>query len=214
MTDKLDVTEGGKNDFCCNFSRRTRDKGWFKSPETIFGIKKQKSKEDFLRFVTGIYGVDECVFDHIWEIPVIAPWDGNTLVKTSLSTKTKDELVKMIDGFIGSELGDEYGCFISLSKMRQKFTKAELNEWNEKLNNGELKLDYNAIIVYNEPKFYELYEMFMEQGKDFDEPLSQEDIDNAFVRDIKETITHERCHLNANCLVTEIKEMEEVQRRL
>ena len=118
---------------------------------------KQGSKDDFLRFVTGIYGVDECVFDHMWEVPVIAPWDGDSLVTMPLSTKTEDEILDIVDEFIANELEDADGCFISLDKMAVEFTDEELEEWQKKLDSGELKLDYNAIIVYNESEVQKQY---------------------------------------------------------
>ena len=165
---------------------------------------KQDSKEDFLRFVTGIYGVDKCVFDHMWDVPIIAPWDGDTLVTTSLSTRTEEELLDMVDGFIADELGDAEGCFISLSKMESDFTEEELEEWQKKLDSGEVKLDYNAIIVYNERLLKKQYKELIEENSKKSKPKTQEELDQIFVNHLKEIITHERCHLNANYLVTEI----------
>lgn len=162
---------------------------------------KQGSKDDFLRFVTGVYGVDECVFDHMWEVPVIAPWDGDTLVTTPLSTKTEDEILDIVDDFIKNELGDADGCFISLDKMADEFTEEELEEWQEKLDSGELKLNYNAIIIYNES---ELQKQYKELVKAKPKTKTQEELDQIFVDYVKGVITHERCHLNANYLVTEV----------
>ena len=169
---------------------------------------KQGSKDDFLRFVTAVYGVDECVFDHIWDIPVMAPWDGDTLVTTSLSTKTEDELLDIVDEFIANELEDAEGCFISLDKMAVEFTDEELEEWQKKLDSGELKLDYNAIIVYNESEFQKQYKELIKANSTKAKPKTQEELEQIFVDYVKGVITHERCHLNANYLVTEVRNNE------
>lgn len=165
---------------------------------------KQGSKDDFLKFVTNIYGVDECVFDHMWDVPVISPWDGDTLVTTSLSTKTKEELLDIVDEFIANELEDADGCFISLDKMAVEFTEEELEEWQKKLDSGELKLDYNAIIVYNESELQKRYKELVKANSAKANPKTQEELNQIFVDYVKGVITHERCHLNANYLVTEV----------
>lgn len=175
---------------------------------------KQGSKEDFLKFVSGVYGVDECVFDHMWDVPVIAPYDGDTLVTTSLSTKTEDELLDIVDEFIASELEDAEGCFISLDKMAVEFTDEELEEWQNKLDSGELKLDYNAIIVYNESELQKQYRELLKANSEKSQPKTQEELDQIFVDYVKGVITHERCHLNANYLVTEVRNNEFVSEEI
>lgn len=108
----------------------------------------QGSKDDFLRFVTGIYGVDECIFDHVWEVPVIASYAGDTLITMQFPYKTGNELLGIIDDCIDDELGNEEGCFISLDKMQDRFyTDEEFEEWTK-------KLDPNVVKAYDglEPK--------------------------------------------------------------
>lgn len=175
---------------------------------------KQGSKEDFLKFVTGIYGVDECVFDHMWDVPVIVPWDGDALVTTPLSTKTEDELLDIVDEFIANQLEDADGCFISLDKMAVEFTDEELEEWKKKLDSGELKLDYNAIIVYNESELQKQYRDLIKENSEKSKPKTQEELDQIFVDYVKGVITHERCHLNANYYVTEIRNNEFVSEEI
>ena len=167
--------------------------------DKLIEIAKQDSKDDFLRFVTGIYGIDKCVFNHIWNVPIIAPFDENTLITTSLSTKTEDELLDIVDEFIASELGNADGCFILLNKLAVKFTLEELEEWQEKLDTE--KLDYNAIIVYNEPKLKKQYNELLETNSAKEKPKTEEEIDQIFVEYVKGVITNEICLLNANYLV-------------
>ena len=165
---------------------------------------KQESKDDFLKFITDIYDVNKSIFNHIWKVPVISPFDRDILVKTSLSTKTKEELLDIVDNFINNELGNAEGCFISLNKMQSYFTEQELKEWQEKINSEELKLDYNAIIVYNESKLQKDYKELEQINSTKANPKTQEELEQFFTNYIKGIITHERCHLNANCLVTEL----------
>ena len=167
---------------------------------------KQESKDDFLRFVTGIYGIDECVFDHIWEVPVIAPWGGDILVTEPLSTMTEDEILDKIDEFIYEELGEANGCFISTSKMASEFTIDEIEEWREKIYSDKLKMVNDSIIVYNEPKLKKEYIELIKSNSTKATPKTQEELEQLFVDFAKGVITHERCHLNANYFVTELEE--------
>ena len=118
--------------------------------QELVEMAKEDSKNDFIRFVKGIYNVDESAFEHIWKVPIMTPYDGDKLITTTLSTRTEDELLEYIDEFIADELGNSEGCLISLSKMEEEFTDAEIEEWKKKEENGEVNLDYNAIIIYNE----------------------------------------------------------------
>lgn len=175
---------------------------------------KQDSKEDFLKFVTGIYGVDECVFDHIWDVPVIKPGEGDALITTSLSTKTEDELLDIVNEFIAQQLGDSDGCFISLNKMNSEFTDEELEEWKEKIDNGDLKLDYNAIIVYNEYELQQQYEDLIKANYEKEKQKTPEELDQIFLDYVNGIITHERCHLNANYFVTAVRNNEFVSEEI
>lgn len=166
---------------------------------------KQASQDDFLRFVTGIYNVDEYVFEHIWEIPIIASWEGDTLITTPLSTKTEDELLDIVDEVIDRELGEQHGCFISLNKMESEFTDEEIEEWKNKLDSGETALDYNAIIVYNEKELKKFYIDIEKENSKRTKPKTQEELEQNFTAYVKEVMTHERCHLNANYLLMEVE---------
>lgn len=171
-------------------------------------IKKseRKSKEDFLKFVTGIYGVDESFFEHIWDVPVIAPYENDSIITTSLSTKSKDDLLDILDEFVDNELGDSDGCFIDLSKIESEFSDKELEEWLHKLNSGEVQQCYNAIIVYNDLQLRKKYKEFMQDNSKSNVPKNQEELEQIFIDYINGVITHERCHLNANYLVTEVRD--------
>lgn len=167
-------------------------------------IAKQESKNDFIRFVKGIYNVNEIIFDYMWKVPVMASYDGDKLIKTTLSTKTEDELLDYIDDFIAGELGNAEGCFISLSKMGADFTDEEKEEWRKKEKNGEGKLGYNAIIVYNESELEKNIRELEKENSGRKKTTTQKEIEQLSMEYIKKVITHERCHLNANSLDTEI----------
>ena len=181
----------------------------------IIEIAKQESKEDFLRFVKGIYDVDENMFDHIWKVPVIEKNNGKSIIETELSTKTKDELSDIIEGVIKHELGKSDGCLISFSRFESEFTKEEINEWREKVDNEEVKSDYNAIIIYDEQKLRKIYTEFLEEKSVNELKVTKEKIKKAFIKCVKDLINHERCHLNANCMTEQMKsdgstELEEI----
>ena len=90
------------------------------------------SKDDILKFVTGVYDVDEDLYDYMWKVPVIASYNGDTLITTPLAYKAEDELLDIIDEFIDYELGEDDGCFISLDKMQDRFyTDEEFKKWLE-----------------------------------------------------------------------------------
>lgn len=165
---------------------------------------KKDSKNDFIRFVKGIYNVDENAFEHIWKVPIMTPYDGDKLITTTLSTRTEDELLEYIDEFIADELGNSEGCLISLSKMEEEFTDAEIEEWKKKEENGEVNLDYNAIIIYNESELKKHIRELEKKNSERENPKTQKEIEQMAEEYIKKVINHERCHLNANCLDTEV----------
>lgn len=92
---------------------------------------KKGAKEDFLRFVTNIYNIDECVFEHIKNIPIVAPYEEDSIenIETiSLSTKTKDELLDIIDEGISNELSDSDISLVPVSKIEDELSVEELDE--------------------------------------------------------------------------------------
>lgn len=174
--------------------------------EEIVEQAKESSKQSFLRFVKGIYDVGIDAFDHLWEVPVIPPYKVDSLIETSLSTKTEDEILEELDNFVEGELDDADGCFIYLAKMECDFTDEEIEEYRNKLNNGEINGKQDAVIIYNEMKLKRQFKQLEKENARDKKPHSKEELEKAFIEKITEVINHERCHLNANCLVCEGKE--------
>ncbi len=150
----------------------------------LIELAQKKSKEDFLRFATSVYGVDESVFNHIFEIPIIGRYDADEVVTTGLSTKTEDELYEIIDNTInGYDVwkDDDGGKYINFDEITS-LSKSEINELYN-------LIDYNAVIVYNDLLFRERIDKDSKR-------LSEEDLVNKYLMIIKETLTHERVHVN------------------
>ena len=162
----------------------------------LIEIAKQESKEDFLRFVTGIYGVDENVFDHIFEIPVIGRYDADELVNISLSSKTEDELYEIVNEAInGKEIWDneeEIAKYINFDEISD-LNKTERREWYD-------SLKYNAAIVYND-------ELLNKIIKSSSKKLSETELFDKCKKILKETITHERVHINNSYYDINLKKM-------
>ena len=194
------------------------------------------SKDDILKFVTGVYDVDEDLYDYMWKVPVIASYNGDTLITTPLAYKAEDELLDIIDEFIDYELGEDDGCFISLDKMQDRFyTDEEFKKWLEnsdqdvtnvydgldpKKRELELKKKYKEFVNNEFGKWYknlgfnsiivysesELQKKYKELENSKNKTNTQEELYQIFENYVKGVITHERCHLNANYFITELDE--------
>ena len=100
---------------------------------------KQGSKDDFLRFVTGIYGIDECVFENMWKVPVIASWNGDSLITTSLSTKTKDDLLSTLS-YIIENIDKQDNIKKRARECAEIFNKnIWINKWKEVIKSFNIK---------------------------------------------------------------------------
>lgn len=162
---------------------------------------KLDSKKEFLKFVTGVYRVDKCVFEHIWDIPVIGLYEETTEFIMPLSSKNKDELLDVLEEYIKEKIGNNNSCFIYLNEMENVFTQEEIEEWQKELYSGEVKQNYDAIIVYNEAKLRKKYKDLIQTNSKANISKSQEDLDRIFTDYVKGIITYEICYLNANYLI-------------
>lgn len=145
----------------------------------------QESKEDFLKFAKGIYGVDENIFEHIFGIPVIGRYDADEIVTTSLSTKTEDELLEMVNEAInGKDVWNDKEDVAKYFNLDEsiKLNPQERIEWDNLIKE-------NTVIVYNNV-------LFNESIKADSSKLSKEELYNKYKRIMKESITHERVHIN------------------
>lgn len=166
-------------------------------------VKKAKldSKKEFIKFATGVYGVDECIFEHILDIPVIGLYEEISEFIIPLSTKSKDELLDILEEYIKEKIGNNNSCFIYLNEMEIVFTQEEIEEWQKELYSDEAKHNYDAIIVYNETKLRKKYKELIKNNSNGDISNSQEDVDKIFTEYVKGIITYEICNLNADYLI-------------
>lgn len=166
----------------------------------LINIAKSISKNNILNFIKGLYDIDEYSMEHLWNIPIISLSEISSIINTSLSQKNKSEILEILNEEIFERIGDSEATFISFDDFVLNFTDKDIHEYKELLESGQIKEDYNAIIVYDESKFENIYLRLKETNK------SQEDIDSDFLREASLIFTHERCHLNANILNCNTKE--------
>lgn len=163
---------------------------------------KQKSKEDFLRFVTDIYGVDEGVFEHIFEVPIISRYDAAEFADTSLSTKTDDELFEIVNEEINGEKiwddKEDIAKYINFDEIAS-LSKSERREWYD-------IIKYNAAIVYND-------ELITKRINRDSKKIPETELYEIYEKILKETLTHERVHINNAYYDINLKKMtgEEVE---
>lgn len=162
-------------------------------------IEKAKldSKKEFIKFTTEIYKINECVFEHIWDMPVVGLHDDNREFLISLS-RNNDELLNKIEEYIKVKIGNNNSCFIYLNEINNIFAQEKNKEWQKELFSG---LNYDAFIVYNEPKLRKEYKALIQNNSKRDIPKSQEYLDKLFTDYVKGIITYEICFLNANYLI-------------
>ena len=145
---------------------------------------KKESKEDFLKFVNSVYGVDESIFDHIFEVPVIGRYDTDIIVTTPLKSKTEDELFEIVNEAINGDKkweNDDVAQYINFDEI-EKLSETEKDEWYNIIKN-------NVAIVYND--------ILLKKSIDSDsKKLSEKKLYDKYKKIMKETITHERVHVN------------------
>jgi len=162
---------------------------------------KSDSKKEFIKFTTEVYGVDECVFEHICDIPIFGVFGETAEFITSLSTRRNGELLNIIEEYIKGTMGNDNSCFIYLNEINNILAQEEIEEWEKTLFKGKSIKNYDAFIVYNEPKLREEYESLIQKNSKRDIPKSQEDLEKTFTEYVKGIITYEICLLNANYLI-------------
>lgn len=146
---------------------------------------KQESKRDFLNFITGVYGLDTSLYEHIFEIPVIGRYDADELVTTALSTKTEDELFEIINEEINKKEAWKNNNDIAIY-----MNFDDINDLNQKEKEELYSITkFNAVIVYN-------YSLLKDLIKRDSKKLTEEELFNKYLKIMKETITHERIHIN------------------
>jgi len=172
--------------------------------DEIIAKAQEISKEKFLKFAKGIYGIDEDTFKHLWEVPIIPTYKCDEIISTTLSTKNEDDIIEILDEVIEDEINN-YAVFIPFQRFYLEFEDEEIAEYRKKLENGEIEEKYNSVIVYDEAALKKLYR---DELKKKTNEKSLEDFNNGFANFVASIFTHERCHLNANTLVCDTKNIE------
>lgn len=152
--------------------------------EKIIEKAKQDSKDSFLRFATGIYGIDESFFDHLFEVPVLGRYDSDELATTSLSTKSEDELYEIVDQAINRDdmwKDGDVAKYVTLDEI-DDLSESEKSEWYNLIR-------YNAAIIYNNSFFENA--MKADSSK-----LSEKEVFDKYQHILSDTLTHERIHIN------------------
>ena len=151
------------------------------------------SKNKFLEFVKGIYNIDECVFGHLINMPIISEYDENLNIVPS-TLKSEEEIVEIFDGAIKKELGEKEICSINIENdVFEEFEYETIEELEQKIEKGEYSQDYNSIIVYNENKLREKFEEQLKEG------IEKENVVSEYLNNL---ILTELCLLNSNYLTS------------
>lgn len=180
----------------------------FENFEELIDKSKELSKKKFLAFAKGIYDVDETVFEHLWDVPVIPSYKGDSLITTTLSTKDEDDILDILDEVIESKLGKSEAVFIPFDALEFEFEDDEKEEYKSRLNNGEIEENFNAFIAYNESKFKKDLKELFDSNDNKLHKKTEEELHSIFIEYAAKIFTHERCHLNANTLQVILKEFD------
>ena len=160
----------------------------------LIEIAKKKTKEDFIKFLNNVYNIDECVFEHLWGIPIISLYDEEILNQLVLDEKTKEELFDILNEIVKNELKDNISCVIPIQKITDELNIDELEELNKQKNS----INYDFVIFYNKTKLQEKYQELIEKNSKKEEPKEESEIDNVFIDYLKGIITYQICYINAN----------------
>ena len=180
----------------------------FENFEELIDRSKELSKKKFLAFAKGLFDVDETVFEHLWDVPIIPSYKGDSIISTTLSTKDEDDILDILDKVIESALGNSKAAFVSFNSFAEEFEVDEIAEYHSKLNNEEIEENFNAFIVYNESKLKKALKELFEHNNDKLHKKTEEELNSMFIEYAAKIFTHERCHLNANTLEVILKEFD------
>lgn len=166
---------------------------------------KQDSKDNFLSFAKGIYGLDEQLYGHLWKVPIIEQSDYRQIITSNLSTKSETEIEDIVKAAISQEIGEAESVFVGFDKFYTYFTDDEIEEYKAKRDEGSIKENSNAVIVYSKTKLEKRYLDIKNGGQ----CKSKEQIDEKFLKYVSKIFMHERTHLLVNILECDSKTLDE-----
>lgn len=162
---------------------------------------KQMSKEKFLIFAKEVYGIDEDAWEHLWQIPIVATYEDETIFPAELSSKNRDDIIDALDECIEGQIGDSEAVFIPFEDIIASLPDEAAQEYENGISDGSILEEYNAVIVYNEGLLIKNFREFIEAGSKTNPPKTIEDIKSDYLNDVSKIFLHERMHLNSNTLV-------------
>ena len=164
---------------------------------------KDDSKNKIIKFFKGMYNIDEDTIGHLFDVPIFSSYEDDKIIKTTLKSKSEDDILDILDEEIQLKLGDSEAAFMNLEEIsgNEKFSDEDIAEYKEKVAKGEIQEDYDSIIVYNPSKFKTMYKELIEKNKkNFRNPKTQEELDEMFIKKCSQIFTHERAHINVDVL--------------
>ena len=153
-----------------------------------------------MAFLHDIYGTEADVWEHLWSVPIVATYEADIIFPVELSTISRDDLVDILDGVIESEIAESEAVFVPMDNIVTELPIECIQEYDEKLKNGEILEEYSAVIIYNEAllinEFYELYCA----AQEFNPPKTFKRVKEVFLNLVTEMFIHELMHLNVECM--------------
>ncbi len=162
---------------------------------------KQMSKEKFLTFAKEVYGIDEDAWEHLWQIPIVATYEDETIFPVELSSISRDDIIDVLDKCIEEQIGDSEAVFIPFENIIASLPDETAQEYENGVSDGSIPEEYNVAIVYNEGLLIKNFREFIEAGSIAYPPKTMEEIKSDYLNDVSKIFLHERMHLNSNTLV-------------
>lgn len=150
---------------------------------------KQEAKENFLGFVKGIYKIDECVFEHLWNEPVVAIYEElynesnlqkkyeefyNSNLK-STQPKTQEELDKYFVNYL-KEIITRERCYLNANYYNTENIQLKADIFDYR-NQKEILVDILSKMMNNYQEGYSIEDCLHKIIKDKISEANYDDID-------------------------------------
>lgn len=169
---------------------------------------KSLSKEKIAAFCQEQYGMDPSLLEELWVTPIISTGECEELFFVQLENVGQDEMGDKIAECVDAELGDEPMAVIPTSDIISELPFEAINEYDSKVESGEIVPELDCAIVYDEEALVTMYEEHIEAGTEAG--YLKEQIEGIFLEDIAKHFTHERIHVITNKLIITYQDSEKI----
>ena len=165
------------------------------SLQEIIEKAKNESKRKFLEFTKGTLGVDASEWNRLWNVPILASYDFDSLISEDLSEDERAVALDIIQYNIEEEIKDATSKDVTNAVCIPFEYINDENGNNDELVKRAIENDnFSEVIFYFIPEIKKTLKEYTEKES---ETFSIEELKDSIVSLITEILIHERCHANS-----------------